>query len=145
MLIIFLPKYSWADFIYTRCQNVNRKTKSSGPSDEMPSTPSKKSKIDPEKHSYPPLSLDVEDEVSLQRNMTLLQQELSKPKPHFDSVASLMYRTFPQRRQWILNNTERVGDIIEKYPFLSKSVYVRCLKSYSLIIFSSTFPYAGVP
>lgn len=68
---------------------MNRKHKSSGASDDVPSS-SKKSKIDPERHSYPPLSLNAEDEMSIQRNMTLLQQELSKVKPHFDSIASLM-------------------------------------------------------
>lgn len=112
-------KYSWADFIYTRCQNVNRKTKGAVASDDTCNVPSKKTKIDPERHSYPPLSLEVEDEMC---NMTLLNQELAKSKPHFESVASLI---FPLRRQSILENVESVAEIIQKYPFLSRSVYVR--------------------
>ena len=135
-LIVFIfLKYSWAEFIYTRCQNVNRKSKYAVQSDDVPSSPSKKSKIDPEKHAYPPLSLDAEDKTSLDRNITLLQQELAKARPHFESVASLMERTFISRRQWILDNAESVGTIIEKYPFLAKSLYVR----HFLAILDATF------
>lgn len=90
----------------------------------MSATPSKKIKYDPEKHLYPPLSLDDEDEVAFKRNMALLHQELSKPKPHVATVTSLMARTFPTRRQWILDHVERVEDMIRKYPFLAKCVYV---------------------
>ena len=72
-----------------------------------------------------PLIMSCEDEVSIQRNVALLQQELTKPRPHLDTVASLMQRTFLPRRQWILDNLESVAKIVEKYPFLSKAVYVR--------------------
>ena len=65
------------------------------------------------------------DDVAIQRNITLLQQELSKPKPHLESVISLMERTFTHRREWILENVESVANIVEKYPFFSKAVYVR--------------------
>lgn len=118
-------QHSWTDFIYTRCQNVNRKTKQfvADHKNDMPK-PSKKQKFDPEKHGYPPLCQDVEDETSLKRNISLLQQELAKAKPNFDSVASLMSRTFQNRRQWILDNTENVVEIVKIYPFLSKSAYV---------------------
>ena len=81
----------------------------------MSATPAKKIKFDPEKHSYPPLSLDDEDEVSLKRNMVLLEQELSKPKPHSSTVTSLMGRTFLSRRQWILDHVEKVEEIVKKY------------------------------
>ena len=69
-----------------------------------------------------------EDDVAIQRNITLLQQELSKTKPHLESVASLMQRNFIAKRQWILDNLESVAKIVEKYPFLSKAVYVRVKK-----------------
>lgn len=110
---------------------MNRKSKGMVASDDTCNIPSKKTKIDPERHSYPPLSLEVEDEMCIQRNMTLLKQELLKSKLHFDSVASLMHRTFPLRRQSILENVDSVAEIIQKYPFLSKSVYVRTFQQLS--------------
>ena len=58
------------------------------------------------KHTYPPLCGEIEDETCTKRNRALLQQELSKAKPHFDTVASLMNHTFHARRQWILDIVE---------------------------------------
>lgn len=104
---------------------MNRKSKKvlADHSDEV-SKPSKKQKIDLKKHTYPPLCGEIEDETSIKYIMALLQEELSKAKPHFDTVASLMNCTFHARRQWILDNMESVGEIVKIYPFLSKSVYV---------------------
>ena len=61
-----------------------------------------------------------DDPVAFQRNTALLQQELAKAKPHLESVASLMHRTFTVRRQ----NVESVAKIVEMCPFLSKAIYV---------------------
>lgn len=91
----------------------------------IPAITKLKSKIDPEKHLYPPMMFDNEDDVSVERNISLLRQEVSKPKPNVDTITSLMGRTFTERRQWILDNVESVQEIVEKYPFLSKSTYVR--------------------
>lgn len=101
---------------------MNRKSKVA--TNDQVSTPSKKHKADPEKHAYPSLPFDTEDSTATEHNLSLLKQELLKPKPHFDSVISLMERTFTSRRQWILGGSECVGDIIKEYPCLSKSVYV---------------------
>ena len=119
-------QHSWTNFVYTRCQNVNRKSKDAvcGDKMEVDSTPSKRSKFDPECHSYPPLTLDAEDEMAHKRNQTLLNQELGKLKPHIGSVTSLMTRTFARRRQWILDNAKQVEDILKEYPCLSKPAYV---------------------
>ena len=87
-------------------------------------TPSKKHKANPEKHAYPSLPFDAEDETATERNCSFLKQEMSKQKPHFDSVISLMQRTFAPRRQWILDSVESVQQIVKEYPCLSKSVYV---------------------
>ena len=122
--LFLFNQYSWAEFIYTRCQNVNRKCKGSS-HDDQSDHQSKKAKYDPEKHFCPPIVPENEDEVAIQRHITLLQQELSKPKPNLESVASLMQSTFIPRMQWILENVESVAKIVEKYPFFSKAVYVK--------------------
>ena len=84
----------------------------------------KKAKIDPEKHSYPSLLFEDSDEVAFERNVSLMKQEMAKSKPQFGSVTSLMQRTFLRRRQWILDDTQKVEDICLMYPCLSKSIYV---------------------
>ena len=128
-IFTLLPQHSWTNFIYIRCQNVNRKSKGAEYGDKA-CTPSKKHKADPEKHAYPSLPFDAEDDTATQRNFSLLKQELSKSKPHFDSVTSLMQRTFASRRQWILDSVESVGQITKEYPCLSKSVYVSQVQLY---------------
>ena len=113
------------NFIYTRCQNINRKTKSArreDNSEEESIKASKKNKVDPEKHSYPSLAFEAEDEVEC--NVLLMKQERAKSKPQSGSVTSLMNRTFARRRQWILDEIKGIDEICEKYPCLSKSTFV---------------------
>ena len=56
------------------------------------------------------------------KNTVLLQQELViHPK---SNLTPLIHRTFPNKRQWILNDTIPVKEIISEYPHLSKPVYV---------------------
>ena len=57
-------------------------------------------------------------DVAIQRNITLLQQELSTPKPHLESVISLMEHTFTHRKEWILENVESVVNIILSFQKL---------------------------
>ena len=52
----------------------------------------------------------------------LLSEMLSKPKPHLDTVAS--YTSYHGHSGvWII--WESAASIVEKYPFLSKALYVR--------------------
>ena len=119
-------QHSWTNFIYTRCQNINRKSKSArNDDDEEVSRASKKSKISPEKHNYPSLTLhNDDDDVAFERNVSLLQQEVAKAKLQFACVTSLMDRTFSRRRQWILDEIGSVKEICEQYPCLTKSTFV---------------------
>lgn len=144
VFLLFL-QYSWTNFVYTRCQNVNRKTKDAGREEKMetdtPSTPSKRSKVDPGHHSYPSLMLNFsEDETAHSRNVSLLKQEFTKHKPHIQSITSLMTRTFARRRQWILDDVKRVDEIVLEYPCLTKPVYVssNCKKVILIIVLSLT-------
>ena len=113
------------NFKYTRCQNVNRKSKSvrNDDEDEEPRA-SKKSKVCPEKHTYPSVEFQEDDDVAFERKVSLMQQEVSKQKPQAASVTSLMQHTFTKRRQWILDEMQSVKEICEKYPCLSKPVFV---------------------
>ena len=106
VLFMFL-QHSWTNFIYTRCQNINRRSKHNNDEDEE-SRALKKTKIAPEKHTYPSLAIHNDDDVAFERNIGLLQQEMSKPKPQFSCVTSLMNRTFSKRRQWILDEFRSV-------------------------------------
>ena len=117
-------QHSWTNFIYTRCQNINRKSKNPQSDQDEGSRASKKSKIAPEKHSYPSLTMDEDDDVAFERNVSLMKHELGKQKLQSASIFSLMERTFTRRRQCMLDDCKSVKEICEKYPCLSKSIYV---------------------
>lgn len=124
-LCFYFVQHSWTYYISTRLQNVNRKSKASGREETSePPTPTKRCKVDPEKHSYPSLPINSEDETAILCNISLLKQELAKSKPNFDAVTSLMSRTFSYRRKHILDTVQRVDDIVGEYPCLSKPAYV---------------------
>lgn len=77
-----------------------------------------------EKHAYPSLEGEVEDETTHKRNVALLQDEMTKTKPVTGNVKSLMTRTFLNRREWILNSAIPVSEIVTEYPCLKKVSYV---------------------
>ena len=116
---------SWTQFIYVRCQNTNRGQAST--SSTKPSS-SKKAKVNMvEKHLYASLVSDGEDDVSMERNVEILKQNISKGNSKASAVRSLIQRTFPQRRRWILETVVPLNEILSVYPHLSKPSYV-CVK-----------------
>jgi len=103
---------------------VNWKTKDA-PMKEENERCVKKAKLEQERHTYPSLALsDMEDDTANERNVALIKQEMSKPKPSTVSITSLMSRTFPRRRQWILDEIKPVGEIMEEYPCLRRALFV---------------------
>ena len=105
-------------FISTRCANVNRGSSlESQPKKQKLATLSGASK-----HQYrdiPPC-----DAVSHERNMMKIAKELKKTTPTSDVLIDTMQQTFPNRRQWILNETHSVFSICEKYVLLKSPRYV---------------------
>ena len=81
-------------------------------------------KTEPQKHSYPSLSGEPEDETTHSRNLALLREEMDKLKPSNKNVKNLMTRTFLNRRERILNSEIAVSQIIEDYPCLDRVTYV---------------------
>lgn len=80
---------------------------------------------DPEKHVYPSLEGEVEDDTTHRRNMSLLTEELEKSKPLLEKVKNLMKRTFMTRREKILNSSKSVREMVMEYPFVKKVPYVK--------------------
>ena len=80
-----------------------------------------------EKHSYPSMAGDPEDEVTHSRNVDAIKQEIKKTKPKQDVMHSLIARTFCNRRREILDDLKPVEEICGEYPCLRKSIYVSCL------------------
>lgn len=118
---------------------MNRKTKGTPVKEEGECQREKKVKVDPEKHTYPSLTLsDMEDDTANERNVALLKQEVAKSKPPIGNITSLMTRTFPQRRQWILDVSRPVKVITEEYPCLCKALFVSSLCR-SLISYRTSF------
>ena len=110
-------QWSWQQFIYTRCQNTNRKPPGSSSGGGGDASPRKRAKVLPPQSSY---------EVSYKQQVDLLKQEMGKTKPNGEIVLSLIAQTFPQRRKWILD-AKPVGEIIQQFPFLRKTAYVSFL------------------
>ena len=116
-------QHSWKWFLYHRCQNQNRP-----PTIESAESPRKRAKIKTaDNHPYPTIPPAADDAVSNERNLELLQTEMAKSKPRRDVQKQLMVRTFPQRRQWILDEAKSVKDIISTFPLLKKGSYVSTL------------------
>lgn len=85
----------------------------------------KRAKVDDHaKHTYPAIPACADDEESTRRNLELFKQECLKPKPRSDVMKELLTRTFPTRRDTILNSTSSVMDTIKENPHLKKSTYV---------------------
>ena len=119
-------QYSWMKFISMRCSIVNRPD----PDDSQ----QKKRKLekvklkDTTKHDYP--QIPVCDDVSYERNMTRLSQEIEKIKPNYDVLVDLMHQTFPTRRQWIISDEHPVSLVCEKFPLLKSPGHV-CWKIFA--------------
>ena len=83
-------QYSWQQFIYTKCQNINRKPPGSS-STESTEPPPKRSKLENHTlHNYPSIDAELEDEESNKRNLTLLLDEVREPNPSTPRVKKLM-------------------------------------------------------
>jgi len=123
-------QYSWQQFIYTRCQNTNRKPPSAAYESPKPSSP-KRQKPD-DNHAYPSLAGVVEDETAHTRNIEQLQLEIDKPKPRLDVVHTLMTETFTRCRKWILEQ-KTVNAVIKEYPFLRKPIHVSHFMQFQML------------
>ena len=135
-------QYSWQQFLYTKCQNINRK-----PSTSSSNTPTKRLKVEEDKHLYPSVLTDMDDEIAHERNRKLLKEEIAKPKLRFDIAQELMRRTFGKRRRWILDGENlKTTMIVEEYPLLRKPLFVSFLTTIlfiSFYSFSVIWPCAG--
>ena len=111
---------SWTQFIYTRCQNTNRKSSSSN------SAPApKKAKLgSTDRHSYASVSVPDDDEEAYKRNVSILKQEVLKPKAQTEVVKNLVRRTFSGRRTHILEDQPSVESLVDTFPHLKKTNYV---------------------
>ena len=88
--------------------------------------PRKRTKLSDPVHShfYPPINAD--DDVSFERNLSLLKEESEKAKPQSDVLKELMRRTFPNRWDAYAsrNDPPTLLDYLRQYPLLRKASYV---------------------
>ena len=85
-----------------KCQNTNRPPKGS-----TASAPKRVKLQNSDKHSYPSLPDTVEDEISYERSVSALKEQLKKQKPHNPTIKDLMKRSFNRRRMAILDNPDQ--------------------------------------
>lgn len=77
-------------------------------------------------HQYPEPLVNAEDEVSHQRNLKLLTDEMEKPRPRYDVLKDLMRRTYSGRWDAFINSGEpsSLSEYFQMYPLLKKSTFV---------------------
>ena len=105
-----------------RCQNCNRRPKAATGGD---GTKPKRAKTDrSDKHVYPSLTGSPDDDVSNERNIRALKDQMAKSKLNHGTIQELIKRTFYQMRIAILDdpNPKSVEEICETYPVLKKAV-----------------------
>ena len=70
---------------------------------------------------YPPVSEDINDEASSDRNIKALRKEMEREKPRKECVLSLLRQTFSSRREDILSNSSDVSvtTILSEHKALS--------------------------
>ena len=124
-------QHSWKWYLYNRCQNVNREVTTQESEDGGARRKSIKL-TSKNKHAYPCIPDNADDEASFGKHLDMLTSELAKPAHRQSSshLQELMRRTFAMRRQWILEDHDDadgpVRQIITKYPLLTKATYVSC-------------------
>lgn len=72
-----------------------------------------------------PLFPPGEDRASYQRHLKMLQQEERKVSPDKRVISELMRRTYPFRRQEILEQPQLVVNLLQTYPSLKRSEQVQ--------------------
>ena len=72
-----------------------------------------------------PLIPSGEDKASHERHLKVLKLEERKVTPNKKIISDLMRRTYPFRRQEILEQPQPIQQVLEKYPSLKRSEQVR--------------------
>ena len=80
--------------------------------------------VDSNKHAYPSMCANFDDETSHERFKQQLSKESEKAKPSKDHLIELMKRTFGRRRSWILDEAASVKEICREYGLLKKGSFV---------------------
>ena len=129
---VLSTQHSWAQFMYVRCQNCNRKPANAT------SEPKPKKKKTSDNHHYSTIVSEPEDAETHARNMELLETEWTKfkdKKASADGVKELMSRTFLHRREWIRHSERPVSEIMKEYRCLSRLIFVRSLFCIPLVYY----------
>ena len=120
---------SWKQFLVTKCQNLNR-PENKRSDEDVPAPSAKRPKMSPLKHPYSSFSIEIEDDTSHERNLTLLKKEAAQVKARLDVLKDLMKRTYGKRRKWILDGYDSVRHVCSEYSPLKKAPIVSAFLIY---------------
>ena len=112
---------------FRRPSTVCGSTSSANPVTTSKMSPKRKSPGITQTPRRPPLFTPGEDAVSLERHDNLLKAEFRKKKRNDTVVSDLMKRTFPLRRQTILEKPMNFDSMFERFPFLQDTDQVYTL------------------
>ncbi len=121
---------SWRQYIYVRCQNINRKYSRATPE------PKRQKAAPCVAHSYVEISINQDDQVAHERNTDHLKKEIEKPKHKVDVIKELIRRTLKNRRDMVLSGDVRPAELLLYFPHLKKANYVSHDFVYVVYVFS---------
>ena len=126
---VALLQYAWQNYIYVKCQNINRKpSRMNDKGAPVAKRPRYTSESELKAcHPYPELEENEEDDVSHNRNVQQMKKGLQGAKPNHESLKELMLRTFGKRRSSIITDMKPVEQICSEYPLLQKANYVNVM------------------
>lgn len=114
-------------FITLSCSK-NKQPLSETDTDSSPKAKHGRPKVTQVLARYPPLRDTRDDDVTITRNMNLIEKELGKERPRKEVLLSLVRQTYSARRQQVLTESEETTAtaLLHEFPVLKK-IYVVCM------------------
>ena len=109
-----------------KMHNLKAKKRVSSDSESTPKAKRGRPKISLVLTRYPPVQDTGDDDVTVQRNMQLLNKELQKDRPRKEIILALARQTYPARRQRILAGCDNltIALLLQEYSALRKPYVV---------------------
>ena len=119
---------SWGKKLIEKVHNLHSCSKNKRPLSETDTDSSPKAKRGRPKVTqvlarYPPLRDTRDDDVTITRNMNLIEKELGKEKPRKEVLLSFVRQTYSARRQVLTESEETATALLHEL----KKIYVVCM------------------
>lgn len=119
--IVFI-KGSWKKKLMTKFKNLRRPARAEKACIEVSPPSHKKIRLDTSTQNKPP---SASDKAEYEHHLKYLQKSYTSRKWTVTSMATILKETAIQRRQWIMETSPPVKDILATFPCLMEPKLVR--------------------